>query len=260
MDPATAKAAKGRHHHGGAGRRGGPGAGGRSSGHHTVTANTVTAAGLKAGGGAGQHNEGRRHKTISAADGRNVATKAAKGGGKAEMDASSGEYLDGGTPTPSEKVSRWHRDIFLVSPPTTAGGKGEGEAGGTGRAKGDAGTGQVVHPRQCICDQCIAEYGTFKFYNQILQAEAAKGGGGGGSKADPKMLMPGGTIKAKMVNADTVAKRQQRQQQRQEIATSPVSQVSFVGRLLPTTPEAIMQSDIRMYERTGTESTKTGSE
>ena len=31
--------------------------------------------------------------------------------------ATSSEYLeDSGTPTPSEKVSRWHRDIFLVSP------------------------------------------------------------------------------------------------------------------------------------------------
>ena len=30
----------------------------------------------------------------------------------------------------------------------------------------------MVHPRQCICDQCMAEYGTFKFYNQILQASA----------------------------------------------------------------------------------------
>ena len=33
-------------------------------------------------------------------------------GGKEE-----GEYLEGhGTPTPSEKVSRWHRDIYMMSP------------------------------------------------------------------------------------------------------------------------------------------------
>ena len=49
-----------------------------------------------------------------------------------------------GTPTPSEKVSKWHRDILLVSP-----------------------SGQT-HPRQCICDQCMAEYGTYRIYNQLL--------------------------------------------------------------------------------------------
>ena len=80
--------------------------------------------------------------------------------------AASSEYLeDSGTPTPSEKVSQWHRDIFMVGP---GGGKVEGGSGG-----GGGGSGQVVHPRQCICDQCMAEYGTFKFYNQILQASEA---------------------------------------------------------------------------------------
>ena len=49
-----------------------------------------------------------------------------------------------GTPTPSEKVSKWHRDILLVSPS------------------------QNPHPRQCICDQCMAEYGTYRIYNQLL--------------------------------------------------------------------------------------------
>ena len=48
------------------------------------------------------------------------------------------------TPTPSEKVSKWHRDILLVSP------------------------NQNPHPRQCICDQCMAEYGTYRIYNQLL--------------------------------------------------------------------------------------------
>ena len=75
------------------------------------------------------------------------------------------EYLeDTGTPTPSEKVSRWHRDIFLVSP-------GVGAAAASGLAPGAAGAHQQVHPRQCICDICMAEYGTFKFYNQMLQKE-----------------------------------------------------------------------------------------
>lgn len=70
------------------------------------------------------------------------------------------EYLEGsGTPTPSEKVSRWHRDIFLVSPP----------GGGTN------GNAQQVHPRQCLCDQCMAEYGTFKFYNDMLNGKDKAG-------------------------------------------------------------------------------------
>ena len=66
-----------------------------------------------------------------------------------------------GTPTPSEKVSRWHRDIFLVSP----------------NQSGPGGPPQV-HPRQCICEQCMAEYGTFKFYNQMLGGSGKPPGGG----------------------------------------------------------------------------------
>ena len=59
------------------------------------------------------------------------------------------------TPTPSEKVSRWHRDILLVSP-NTPGGAGAGANANN------------PHPRQCICDQCMAEYGTYRIYNQLL--------------------------------------------------------------------------------------------
>ncbi len=55
-----------------------------------------------------------------------------------------------GTPTPSEKVSRWHRDIFLV------------------RGSSSNEHQQQVHPRQCLCNQCMAELGTFKFYNERL--------------------------------------------------------------------------------------------
>ena len=25
-----------------------------------------------------------------------------------------------------------------------------------------------THPRHCICDQCMAEYGTYRIYNQLL--------------------------------------------------------------------------------------------
>ena len=60
------------------------------------------------------------------------------------------------TPTPSEKVSRWHRDILLVSPNTP----------GTGGAAPPPNNNP--HPRQCICDQCMAEYGTYRIYNQLL--------------------------------------------------------------------------------------------
>ena len=68
-----------------------------------------------------------------------------------------------GTPTPSEKVSRWHRDIFLVSPSTTA----------------------QPHPRHCVCDGCMSEYGTYKFYNQILMER-----GGGGGEVTPHSAVP----------------------------------------------------------------------
>ena len=98
------------------------------------------------------HNtSGRRPRTLSAATGAesrpNLAAKS-KSTQSVGVAKEYPEYLDGtGTPTPSEKVSRWHRDIFLMSPCDKA------------------------HPRQCICDQCMAEYGTFKFYNEVLQAQ-----------------------------------------------------------------------------------------
>lgn len=68
-----------------------------------------------------------------------------------------------GTPTPSEKVSRWHRDIFLVSPSTSS----------------------QPHPRHCVCDQCMSEYSTYKFYNQILMER-----GGGGGEVTPHSAVP----------------------------------------------------------------------
>ena len=68
-----------------------------------------------------------------------------------------------GTPTPSEKVSRWHRDIFLMSPNGTVGPNTPLSMGSS------IGGGQVLHPRECICDQCMAEYGTYKLYNQMMQ-------------------------------------------------------------------------------------------
>ena len=68
-----------------------------------------------------------------------------------------------GTPTPSEKVSRWHRDIFLVSPSTSS----------------------HPHPRHCVCDQCMSEYSTYKFYNQILMER-----GGGGGEVTPHSAVP----------------------------------------------------------------------
>lgn len=116
-----------------------------------------------AGGPRPSGHSQRRHRTISHADRdqqrHNLQVKSRSTHSVTEGDYPPGaeEYLEGtGTPTPSEKVSRWHRDIFLVSP----------TSGGGGVA---AGGGQQVHPRQCICDQCMAEYGTFKFYNQMLQ-------------------------------------------------------------------------------------------
>ena len=92
-----------------------------------------------------------------------------------------GEYLEGtGTPTPSEKVSRWHRDIYMMSPNGTvttnhsaiaalaAATHGAIRAGGGGVGVGH----QVLHPRQCLCEQCMAEFGTYKLYNQMLRSES----------------------------------------------------------------------------------------
>ena len=66
-----------------------------------------------------------------------------------------------GTPTPSEKVSRWHRDIFLMSPSGPVGASNQVSLGTTSTNS---------HPRECICEQCMAEYGTYKLYNQMMQA------------------------------------------------------------------------------------------
>ena len=66
-----------------------------------------------------------------------------------------------GTPTPSEKVSRWHRDIFLMSP--------NGAIDPNSPVNSHA-----PHPRECICDQCMAEYGTYKLYNQMMQERGMK--------------------------------------------------------------------------------------
>ena len=105
----------------------------------------------------------RRNKTITLADRERHRNLERNGG---DTSAENEGYLEGsGTPTPSEKVSRWHRDIFLVSPP---GAGGSGGSGGRGHS-------QQVHPRQCLCDQCMAEYGTFKYYNDMLNG---KDGGG----------------------------------------------------------------------------------
>ena len=102
----------------------------------------------------------RRNKTFTLAERerhrRSTKTSASIAEGDLDKMGADEEYLDGsGTPTPSEKVSRWHRDIFLVSPPSSGSNP------------------QQVHPRQCLCEQCMAEYGTFKFYNDMLNGKDA---------------------------------------------------------------------------------------
>ena len=67
--------------------------------------------------------------------------------------------LDQDTPTPSEKVSRWHRDIFMVR---------HGVIGGcvsTAPPTRDHGR---AHPRSCVCGQCMAEHGTYQYYNKRI--------------------------------------------------------------------------------------------
>ena len=85
------------------------------------------------------------------------------------------EYLEGhGTPTPSEKVSRWHRDIFLMSPNGTVNNSSASAIAALAAVTNGAMKGgghQILHPRQCLCEQCMAEFGTYKLYNQMLQQD-----------------------------------------------------------------------------------------
>jgi len=108
--------------------------------HHGTTARARGAQG-RPSGGSGAATAPRRHKTLSGPIGGHV-------------NVSQQEDQRGNTPTPSEKVSRWHRDIFLVSPPSS--------------------NAAEAHPRHCICDACMAEYGTFRLYNQLLREKAAE--------------------------------------------------------------------------------------
>ena len=87
-----------------------------------------------------------RHK--SGSDSKKLLTKTFSEIGSSNQ--SGGNHSNSAeTPTPSEKVSKWHRDILLVSPPSQQ-------------------NNNPPHPRQCICDQCMAEYGTYRIYNQLL--------------------------------------------------------------------------------------------
>jgi len=58
------------------------------------------------------------------------------------------------TPTPSEKVSIWHRDIFMVTPK---------------QLKGRTGSSTVPHPRSCVCRSCLAQYGTYQYYTRAMR-------------------------------------------------------------------------------------------
>ena len=90
--------------------------------------------------------------------------------GRSVESGTAGVVGGNGTPTPSEKVSRWHRDIFLVSPSTSS---------------QQTPQQQQQHPRHCVCDSCMSEYGTYKVYNQILMER-----GGGGGEVTPHSAVP----------------------------------------------------------------------
>jgi len=57
------------------------------------------------------------------------------------------------TPTPSEKVSIWHRDIFMVTPK---------------QLKGRTSS-STAHPRSCVCRACLAQYGTYQYYSRAMR-------------------------------------------------------------------------------------------
>ena len=56
---------------------------------------------------------------------------------------------------PSEKVSVWHQDIFMVTPRRLGG--GQGMAG-------------PEHPRSCVCSSCLAQFGTYHYYRRAMQS------------------------------------------------------------------------------------------
>lgn len=172
------------------------------------------------------------------------ATKEAVGG-DSSMPPTSEEYMDDtlGTPTPSEKVSRWHRDIFLVSPDSNGDNNNNNNGGGITKDHKDralssssavpAATKQQVHPRQCICDACMAEYGTFKIYNQMMQEKkepaaadkdrdrARSGADGGASNNTKKKLQQ---------KAKNVARAAAKNATSNDItASSPVRRLSAVN-------------------------------
>ena len=62
---------------------------------------------------------------------------------------------------PSEKVSIWHRDIFMVTPRRMKGVRGASGGSGTGG-------GQREHPRSCVCATCLAQYGTYHYYQRAM--------------------------------------------------------------------------------------------
>ena len=68
--------------------------------------------------------------------------------------------LDQDTPTPSEKVSRWHRDIFMVR---------HGVIGGCVSTAPPTRDHGPAHPRSCVCGQCMAEHGTYQYYNKRIR-------------------------------------------------------------------------------------------
>ena len=68
---------------------------------------------------------------------------------------------------PSEKVSIWHRDIFMVTPRRMKGMRGAGGSGGGG------GGGSREHPRSCVCPSCLAQYGTYHYYRRAMHERRA---------------------------------------------------------------------------------------
>ena len=69
-----------------------------------------------------------------------------------------------GAQLPSEKVSIWHRDIFMVTPRRMKGMRGAGGSGGGGSRE---------HPRSCVCPTCLAQYGTYRYYRRAMHERRA---------------------------------------------------------------------------------------
>ena len=85
--------------------------------------------------------------------------KLSRSGRKVKRRLETSKISSRGAQLPSEKVSIWHRDIFMVTPRRMKGMRGAGGSGAGGSRE---------HPRSCVCPSCLAQYGTYHYYRRAM--------------------------------------------------------------------------------------------